>query len=231
MDGTEPLVLIADDDAEMRKLLKVVLNVQYRLIEAESGREAISQVATRTPDIVVLDLGLPDLDGTDVVKELRSWSRVPIIITSSRCDESDIVNALDLGADDYLPKPFRPAELLARIRVSLRHVWQEKSKQVEPVIQIKGLLIDLGSRTVIIDKVEIHLTPIEYRLITYLASHAGKVLTHKQILTEIWGPRNENDIQYLRGYVAALRKKIEKDAEEPKYILTEPGIGYRLAAE
>lgn len=220
-------ILVIDDEIEIRRLLKVGLTAHgYDFLEAATGRDGIYQAAMARPDIVILDMGLPDLEGLAVVSQIREWSTIPIIILSVRGQENDKVNALDLGADDYLTKPFSMSELMARIRVALRHQGNLKD---EPVIQIGDLWIDLSRRQVKVAGSEIHLTPTEYDLFKILISNAGKVLTHRHILTSIWGNNGQEYSQYLRIYISQLRKKIERDPNQPKYILTEPGVGYRLA--
>lgn len=219
-------ILIVDDELEIRRLLKVGLAAHgFDCIEAVNGQEGIYQAVTARPDVIVLDMGLPDLSGLDVLKQIREWSRVPVIVLSVRGQEQDKVGALDVGADDYLTKPFSVSELIARIRVALRHQANQKD---EPLIQIDNLYIDLSRRLVKISETEIHLTPIEYDLLKILASNAGKVITHHQLIHSIWGTDKEEHSQYLRIYISQLRKKIEKDPSQPNLILTEPGIGYRL---
>lgn len=220
-------ILVIDDEPEIRKLLKVGLTAHgYTVLEAANGKDGIYQAAVARPDIVVLDMGLPDLEGLEVVRQIREWSQVPIIILSVRSQDNDKVNALDLGADDYLTKPFSMSELMARIRVAMRHQGNLKD---EPVIQIADLCIDLSRRQVKMAGNEIHLTPTEYDIFKILVSNAGKVVTHRQILTAIWGNNGQEYAQYLRIYISQLRKKIEKDPNQPRFILTEPGVGYRLA--
>lgn len=220
-------ILVIDDETEIRKLLKVGLTAHgYAFLEAANGKDGIYQAAVARPDIVILDMGLPDMDGLDIVRQIREWSQVPIIILSVREQDNDKVNALDLGADDYLTKPFSMTELMARIRVAMRHQGNIKD---EPVIQIDDLWIDLARRQVKVAGNEIHLTPTEYDLLKILVSNAGKVVTHRHILTSIWGNNGQEYAQYLRIYISQLRKKIERDPNQPRIILTEPGVGYRLA--
>lgn len=221
-------ILVIDDEVEIRRLLKVGLTAHgYDFLEATNGRDGIYQAAVARPDIIILDMGLPDLEGLAVVSQIREWSQIPIIILSVREQDNVKVNALDLGADDYLTKPFSMSELMARIRVAMRHQGTLKD---EPVIQIADLWIDLSRRQVKVAGTEIHLTPTEYDLLKILISNAGKVVTHRHILTSIWGNNGQENAQYLRIYISQLRKKIERDPNQPKYILTEPGVGYRLAA-
>ena len=220
-------ILVIDDEIEIRRLLKVGLTAHgYNFLEAANGRDGIYQAAIARPDMVILDMGLPDLEGLAVVSQIREWSQIPIIILSVRGQDNDKVNALDLGADDYLTKPFSMSELMARIRVALRHQGNLKD---EPVIEIADLWLDLSRRQVKVAKTEIHLTPTEYDLLKILVTNAGKVVTHRHILTTIWGNNGQESAQYLRIYISQLRKKIERDPNQPKYILTEPGVGYRLA--
>jgi two-component system KDP operon response regulator KdpE len=221
--------LVIDDEKQIRKLLRIVLEEQqYRVFEAESGRQGIAEVAQRKPDVVLLDLGLPDLDGLEVLKRLREWSRVPILILSVRDGPEEKVAALDAGADDYVTKPFESAELLARLRAIQRrgHATPE-----EPTFQAGHLTIDFVSRTVTVNGDEVKLTATEYSLLKVLAQHAGKVVTHKQLLREVWGPNAEEQSQYLRVYVTHLRKKIELPHSSEKLLRTETGIGYRLIAQ
>jgi len=220
-------ILVIDDEIEIRRLLKVGLTAHgYDSLEAATGQDGIYKAAVARPDVVILDMDLPDLEGLAVVSRIREWSQIPIIILSVRGQDIDKVNALDLGADDYLTKPFSMSELLARIRVAMRHQGNLKD---EPVIQIADLWIDLSRRQLKVAGTEIHLTPTEYDLFKILVSNAGKVVTHRHILTSIWRNNAKEYAQYLRIYISQLRKKIEKDPNQPKYILTEPGVGYRLA--
>jgi two-component system KDP operon response regulator KdpE len=212
----------------MRLFLRASLTSHgFRLIEASRGREGLALVTSHRPEIILLDLGLPDRDGMALTRDLREWSQTPIIIISARGREADKVEALDAGADDYLTKPFGVNELLARIRVALRHAQQSLGAAV-PVLEFGNLRIDLGRREVTLDGQELHLTPIEYRLLTLLAINAGKVLTHRQLLNEVWGPGQTQQTHYLRVYMAQLRRKIERDPARPKLLATEPGVGYRL---
>jgi two-component system KDP operon response regulator KdpE len=229
MTSQNPLVLVVEDDEKLRKLLRSTLSAHdLRVIEASTAKEAIQQISTQLPDVVILDLGLPDRDGTEVVKEVRGWSTVPIIILSARDLETDKVRALDAGADDYVAKPFGASELMARVRVSLRHAAAEKAPSPEPIVQIRDLKVDHGARRVFLGEQELHLTPIEYKLLTLFIRHIGRVLTHRHVLQEVWGPPYVEEVQYLRGYMASLRRKIETDPGRPTYIITEPGIGYRM---
>jgi two-component system KDP operon response regulator KdpE len=201
------------------------------LVEAETAKEGLAQAAARNPDVILLDLGLPDRDGLEVARELREWSPTPIIVLSARGREEDKVRALDLGADDYLTKPFGVDELLARIRVALRHAAMPPGTAPEPVFEAGELRVDLAARRVWRGDEEIHLTPTEYKLLTTLVRHAGKVLTHRQLLKEVWGANYANQSHYVRVYMAQLRQKIEADPARPRLLLTEPGVGYRLRDE
>lgn len=228
---TAPItVVLIEDEAPMRRFLRAAFGTQQMvLIEAETGREGLAQVAGRRPDLVLLDLGLPDADGLDVVRRIREWSAVPIIVLSARGREHDKVAALDAGADDYLTKPFGVDELLARIRVALRHAVRQASP--EPVVEAGPLRIDLGAHTATLHGNELRLTPTEYRLLAVLARHAGKVVTHRQLLREVWGLHTEEQVHYLRVYAAQLRRKLEDDPTRPRLLVTEPGVGYRLRAD
>ncbi len=219
-------MLIIDDEEQMRRMLQVALNAHdYNTALAVAGQEGLGLATLFRPDLVILDMSLPDMDGIEVVKNLRQWSTVPIIILSVREGEADKIAALDAGADDYVTKPFSMGELLARMRTALRHTVASGD---EPVHDFGDLLIDLAHRQVQIDGKEIKLTPTEYELLKLLASHPGKVLTHGQILRAIWGPGYEKETHYLRVYIGQLRHKIEKDPSRPEHIITEPAVGYRF---
>jgi two-component system KDP operon response regulator KdpE len=221
-----PVALIIDDEAQIRRLLRVTLEANgYRVFDAATGEEGIVQAAQRRPDVTLLDLGLPDLEGTEVLKRLREWSQVPVIILSVRDREDDKVAALDAGADDYVTKPFNSAELLARIRAALRHAQPQAA---DTIFRSGDLEVDLAKRQVRKHNVEVKLTPIEYSLLRLLVIHAGKVLTQRQLLTEVWGPKAVEQTHYLRVHIAHVREKIENDPAHPELIMTEPGIGYRL---
>jgi len=227
-----PLLLIVEDDTQMRKFLRASLSSHgYRLVEATNGAEGLSQAASYNPDLILLDLGLPDIDGLEVTKRLREWATAPIIVISARGQEDDKINALDAGADDYLTKPFGTGELMARIRVALRHAARAGQERTEPVLKVGDLSVDLDKRTVFVAGAEVHLTPIEYKLLAVLLKNAGKVLTHRQLLKDVWGPGYANNTQYLRVYMVQLRHKLEADAARPRYLVTEPGVGYRLKTE
>lgn len=228
-----PLILIVEDEKPIRHFIKVTLETQsYRCIEANNGSLALNMIASHCPDVVILDLGLPDICGLDVIRKCREWSNIPIIVVSARGQEREKVETLDAGADDYLTKPFGVAELLARIRVALRRRAFENAQEVnQPIFTLDDLKIDLEKRKVIISENEIHLTPTEYNLLTLLAKHHGKVLTHKFIIKEIWGSLSADDTQTLRVSMGNLRRKMEKDPAQPRYIITEVGVGYRMVDE
>jgi two-component system KDP operon response regulator KdpE len=229
MTGSEPLVLVVEDEREMRKFLRASLGARgYRVVEAERARDAVVLATSAPPDLVLLDLGLPDLDGLELTKQLREWSRVPIIVISARGREDDKVAALDAGADDYLTKPFGVNELLARMRVALRHAAAMSAGAAPERLELEGLTIDLARREVTRDGARIHLTPTEWDLLVCLAKHAGKVLTHRQILREVWGPQHGVQSHHVRVHMAELRKKVEVDPSRPRLLVTEPGVGYRL---
>jgi two-component system, OmpR family, KDP operon response regulator KdpE len=225
----KPVALIIDDEVQIRRLLRVVLeSADYSVHEAESAAQGLTEAATRRPDAILLDLGLPDADGVNVLRRLREWSQVPVIVLSVRDDEEGKVAALDAGADDYVTKPFSSAELLARLRAAQR---KARPLPEEAVFSCNGLKVDLAARQVKRNGREIKLTGTEYALLRLFITHAGRVLTHRQILREIWGPKSEEHRQYLRVYVTHLRQKIELDPSAPKLIKTEPGIGYRFQSE
>jgi len=227
MSEPVPVILVIEDEAQMRRFLRASLTHSgYQLIEAETAEQGLVQAAARNPDLVLLDLGLPDLDGLVVTERLRQWTQTPIIVISARGQEPDKIKALDAGADDYLTKPFGVGELLARIRVALRHA--AKTDEGEAQFSLGDLKVDLVRRQVLLRDVEVHLTPNEYRLLTTLIKHAGRVLTHRQLLREVWGPNASEQTQYLRVYMGQLRHKLERDPSRPQYLLTEPGVGYRL---
>jgi two-component system KDP operon response regulator KdpE len=219
-------VLVVDDERAIRKFLRAALNAQgYIVSEASTGEEALKAVVASRLDMIILDLGLPDLDGVEITKKLREWSPIPIIILSVREQETDKIAALDAGADDYLTKPFSIGELLARMRVALRRSTQSTS---EPVFQIGELKVDLARRQVTVAGQEVSLTPTEYDLLRILAQNAGKVITHRHLLSQVWGSAYETEAHLLRVNISNLRRKIEPNPTRPRYILTEPGVGYRL---
>jgi two-component system KDP operon response regulator KdpE len=224
-----PVVLVVEDDAQVARFLRAGLEAQgYRLLHATTGGDALRQAVQYVPDLVLLDLGLPDLDGMEVLKRLRTWSRVPVIVVSARGHERTKIEALDGGADDYLTKPFGFPELLARVRVGLRHAARPAQSPEERVVASGGLTIDLADRRVRLREREVHLTPIEFKLLAVLARHAGRVVTHKQLLQEVWGPQYEKESHYLRVHMTHLRRKLEGGPGEPRVFETEAGVGYRL---
>lgn len=228
----EPVILLIEDEPQIRRFLRASLTSQgYRLVEATSGAEGLAEVASRQPDVVILDLGLPDLDGLEVIRRVRAWSAVPIIVLSARGQEPDKVAALDAGADDYVSKPFGVGELLARIRVALRHAAGAAQEDPDTAFTVGDLRVYLLRRQVFVGDREVHLTPTEYRLLTALVRHAGQVVTHQQLLREVWGPHHTEQAHYVRVYMAHLRHKLETDPTRPRYLLSEPGVGYRLAGE
>ena len=230
----KPLILIVEDDNPISKFIKVSLEAQnYKCIETNIGSNAISLVYSTNPDIIILDLGLPDMDGVDVIKQIRENTKAKIIVVSARGREGDKVEALDMGADDYLTKPFSISELLARVRVGLRNMASANNNAMEEqsVFKLRDLEIDYEKRKVSVRGENIHLTPIEYKIIVLMSKYSGRVLTHKFIIKEIWGSYLENETQSLRVFMASIRRKIEKDPAQPEYIITEMGIGYRLVDE
>jgi two-component system, OmpR family, KDP operon response regulator KdpE len=232
MTEDAPLVLVVEDEPQMRRFLRATLNAHgYRLVEAESAAQALAHATAHNPDLVLLDLGLPDGDGLDVTKRLREWSVTPIVVISARGQENDKIAALDAGADDYLTKPFGTGELLARMRVALRHAEQGAGDASEPSIDFGDVSVDRARRRVTRRGEEVHLTPREYRLLLALARHAGRVMTHQQLLKEVWGPNSVRETHYLRVYMAQLRHKLEDDPARPNHLMTEPGVGYRLRTE
>jgi two-component system KDP operon response regulator KdpE len=224
--STGSLILVVDDEAQMRRLVRLTLETNgYRVILAETGEEGIRRAATDRPELIILDLGLPDTDGMEVLRRVREWSRRPIVVLSVRSAEQDIIEALDAGADDYLTKPFRSGELLARVRLALRH---RDDQEVEPLWSSGEITVDLAGRTVTKESGPVKLTQIEWSLLSLFLRNEGRVLTHATILKEVWGPSFEGETQYTRVYVASLRKKLETDPSHPRLILTESGIGYRF---
>jgi two-component system KDP operon response regulator KdpE len=225
MSESSMRILVVDDERAIRRFLKVSLGNQYEVFEAVNGEEALQAVVTDHPDLIILDLGLPDMDGVEVTRRLREWTTIPIIVVSVREREDDKVAALDAGADDYLTKPFGVSELMARIRVAVRRSAQPGN---EPVYQIGDLKVDLARRSVTVRDEPVTLTPTEYDILRALVQHAGKVMTHRQLLRAVWGTAYESETHILRVNVSNLRGKIEADASRPQIILTEPGVGYRL---
>jgi len=229
MSDKKQLILVIEDEAPIRRFLKMTLvDHGFDFVEAATGKEGLMQLASRNPDLLILDLGLPDMDGLAITRQLREWSNVPIIVLSARGQEQDKVEALDCGADDYLTKPFGIGELLARIRVALRHSESTSKDTMESQIAFGNIVVDLAKRQITLHNEEIHLTPIEYKLLTILIKHAGKVVTHNILLKEAWGAGYQDETHYLRVYMAQLRRKLEQDSAHPVYLITEPGIGYRL---
>jgi two-component system, OmpR family, KDP operon response regulator KdpE len=226
------LVLVIEDETQILRFLRAALTGHgYRYAEATTGEEGLRQAATRSPDLIVLDLGLPDMDGLEVTRRLREWATMPIVVLSARGQERDKIAALDAGADDYVTKPFGIGELLARLRVALRHGRRSEEAPWAALLEVGGLRIDQTRRSVLRDGVEVHLTPIEYKLLTALARYPGRVVTHAQLLREVWGPGYLGQTHYLRVYMAQLRHKLEREPARPRYLVTEPGVGYRLREE
>jgi two-component system, OmpR family, KDP operon response regulator KdpE len=227
----EATILLIEDEPEIRRFLRTTLPAHgFRLYEAATGKDGLTEAQARNPDLILLDLGLPDADGTDIIRQVREWTPTPIIVLSARDQEQIKVSALDLGADDYVTKPFGMEELLARMRTALRHA-SRSADALEPVFTLGDLKVDLGRRQVFMSEKEIHLTPIEYKLLTTLIRHAGKVMTHRQLLKEVWGPLHVEEGHYLRVYMRQLRNKVEKNPAHPRYLVTELGVGYRLRTE
>jgi len=215
----DPVVVLIEDEPQIRRFLRATLTGQgYRLFEAATGADGLVEIGSRQPDVVIIDLGLPDIDGLEVIRRMREWSDAPIIVLSARGQERDKVAALDGGADDYVGKPFSAGELLARIRVALRHTARASHETDDATFKVGELQVD-------------RLTPIEYKLLTTLIRHAGKVVTHQQLLRDVWGPTHTDQAHYVRVYMAHLRHKLEANPARPRYLLTEPGVGYRLAVE
>jgi two-component system KDP operon response regulator KdpE len=232
MTASLPLVLLVEDELPIRKFLGASLaSAGYRLEEASMGREALRIAAQSPPDLVILDLGLPDMDGQELLTQLREWLAAPVIVLSARDQEQQKILALDHGADDYLTKPFSTGELLARIRAALRHAARIGGESAATTYEIGELKVDLAARRVFTGGNEVHLTPIEFKLLTTMIHSAGKVLTHRQLLKEVWGPQQVTETHYLRVFMANLRRKLEADPAQPRYLLTEQGVGYRLASE
>jgi len=225
-------ILIVDDEPQIRRYLRATLTTEgFDVLEAITASEAEGMAASHRPDVILMDLGLPDMDGIDLTRQIRAWCDAPIIVISARGQERDKIQALDAGADDYLTKPFGTGELLARIRVALRHGAHGTPAESTPVFELGNLRLDQVHRTVTLDGAAVHLTPNEYRLLVTLVKHAGKVLTHNQLLKEVWGDVAGAQPHYLRVYMAQLRQKLEVDSARPRYFITEPGVGYRLRVE
>jgi two-component system KDP operon response regulator KdpE len=227
-EGLRPLILVVEDEPQVMRVLRATLpGSGYRMAEATSGQQALVEAATRAPDLVLLDLGLPDLDGVEVTRRLRQWSRIPVIVISAREEEDDKIQALDAGADDYVTKPFATGELLARIRVALRNAARA-APDAESIFESGDLRVDLGARRIFVRGDEVRLTRTEYRLLASLVRHAGRVVTHRQLLLEVWGPGATDHAHYVRIYMGQLRHKLERDPARPRYLVTETGVGYRL---
>jgi two-component system KDP operon response regulator KdpE len=232
MSGQEVTVLLIEDEPEIRRFLRTTLPAHgFRLYEAATGKDGLTEAQSRNPDLILLDLGLPDLEGGEVIRQIREWTATPIIVLSARDQEQGKVAALDLGADDYVTKPFGVDELLARIRTALRHASRSAGDAVDQLFTLGDLKVDFGRRQVFVSGKEIHLTPIEYKLLTTLIRYAGKVMTHRQLLKEVWGPLHVEEGHYLRVYMRQLRNKLEKTPAHPRYLVTELGVGYRLRTE
>lgn len=230
MSEPTPTILIIEDESQMRRFLRASLESNgYQVFETESAADGLIQAASRNPDLILLDLGLPDADGLQVTERLREWARMPVIVLSARGKEEDKVKALDAGADDYLTKPFGVGELLARIRVALRHSARTDSGASQ--FALGDVRVDLLRRVVTKAQQEVHLTPIEYKLLATLIKHEGRVLTHRQLLKEVWGPGSSEQTQYLRVYMGQLRHKLEDDPSRPRFLTTEPAVGYRLRSD
>lgn len=230
MEKPTVTILVVDDEPQIRRFVKVALQANgYESVEAETGLEAVQKAAQVKPNLIILDLGLPDMDGKDVLANIRSWATMPIIILSVRAKEEEKIQALDLGADDYLTKPFGVGELMARIRTALRH--QYRQQDIEPEFRTGDLVVDLIKRKVLLKGEEIHLSKKEYQILALFVQHAGLVLTHQHILRTVWGEVYSHDTAYLRVFIRQLRNKIEPDPTHPVYIVTESGVGYRLQAE
>ncbi len=228
MTGIAPVVILVEDEKQIRRFVRMALEAEScQVFEAETVRQGLIEVATRKPDLVILDLGLPDRDGVEFIRDLRGWSELPIIVLSARSDEADKIAALDAGADDYLTKPFGVGELLARVRAALRRRAVGDGEQAT-TFNFGDVNVNLVNRKVERDGQQVHLTPIEYRLLSLLIRNAGKVLTHRQILREVWGPSHADSNHYVRIYMGHLRQKLERDPTQPKHILTETGVGFRL---
>jgi two-component system, OmpR family, KDP operon response regulator KdpE len=228
MTANAPRVLVIEDEPEIRRFLRTSLGAHdFEVAEAANGQDGLRHAAEQPPDVILLDLGLPDINGFQVIEQVRSWSSVPIVVLSARGRESDKITALDAGADDYLTKPFGVGELLARLRVALRHHSRRES-DASAVFTFGNMHVDLARRQVLVAGSEVHLTPTEYRLLTTLVKHAGKVLTHRQLLKDVWGPDCTHETHYLRVYINQLRHKLGAEAADSNLIITEPGIGYRL---
>lgn len=231
MSHPAPVAVVIEDEPQIRRFVRAALEAEgWQVFEADTGKRGLTEAGTRKPDLLVLDLGLPDGDGLEVIRDVRGWSAVPIVVLSARADEADKIAALDAGADDYLTKPFGVGELLARVRANLRRPRAASADGTpdEPLFTFGDVVVDRQARLVRRGGVEVHLTPIEYRLLTVLMTNAGRVLTHRQLLREVWGPAHAGQNHYLRIYMGHLRQKLEADPAQPKHLLTETAVGYRL---
>jgi two-component system KDP operon response regulator KdpE len=227
MSAPRPSILLVEDEPEIRRFLRASLGVEgYRVVESATGRRGAIDAGTHKPDLAIVDLGLPDMDGVVVIRRIRDWSSIPIIVLSARAQERSKIEALDAGANDYVTKPFAMGELLARVRAALRHAVRIDTGST--VLRMDDVVVDLGARTAHRGDAPIHLTPIEFRLLAELAKNAGMVTTHRRLLAEVWGPTHERDTHYLRIYMKQLRDKLEADPVQPRFLLTETGVGYRL---
>lgn len=225
-------ILVVEDEESISNFISTTLKAnEYIVVTARTGKEALSMIPSHCPDVILLDLGLPDLDGIEVLQKIREWSNIPIVVVSARTEEADKVSALDLGADDYIAKPFGTSELLARIRTALRHSIKGLPNAAQDVFELRGLKINFDKRQVTVDGKDVHLTQIEFKLVSLLAKSAGRVLTYDSIITELWGPFAVKDNQILRVNMANIRRKLEKNPAQPQYIFTEVGVGYRMAEE
>lgn len=232
MNEHYPQILVIEDEPQICRFLRATLTAhQFAYVEAHTAQEGLQLAASRPPDLIILDLGLPDMDGLVVIERLREWTALPIIVLSARGREQDKVHALDKGADDYLTKPFGVEELMARIRVALRHGRQRGTEPTSPIFTVGELRVDVSARLVWVKEQVVHLTPLEYKLLLVLVQYAGKVVTQKQLLKEVWGPAYTNESHYLRVYMGQLRQKLEEDPTRPRYLFTEVGVGYRLRGE
>jgi len=231
MTELRPTILVIEDEPEIRRFLRTSLGAEgYRVVEADTGERGVIDAGTHKPDLAIVDLGLPDLDGVEVIRRIRSWSRIPIIVLSARAREQSKIEALDAGADDYVTKPFGVGELLARTRVALRHSARVATG-VAKTVHLGKVELDLERRRIVRDGQEVHLTPIEFRLLACLAQHLGMVVSHRQLLREVWGPSHVEHTHYLRIYMKQLREKLEVDPVQPRHFVTETGVGYRLVAD
>jgi two-component system KDP operon response regulator KdpE len=232
MTVERPTVIVVEDEPQIRGLLRVMLEANgFRCIEADSAQRGLLDAGTHRPDLMLVDLGLPDRDGIEVIRGVREWSKVPIIVLSARSQEAVKIAALDAGADDYVTKPFTVGELLARLRVALRHAATQGGPDANQLFNVGALRVDLLHRKVFVEGQEVHLTPIEYRLLTVLVQHPGQVVTYNHLLRDVWGPGKVDQNHYVRTYIRDLRRKLEADPARPVYLLTEVGVGYRLAAD